>query len=45
MSGRDRILAALAGEAPDRPPLALAFYHLDGASLAPPGEWEDGFVP
>ncbi len=44
MTGRDRILAALDGEAPDRLPLALAFYRVDGAALAPPGEWRDDFV-
>jgi uroporphyrinogen decarboxylase len=44
MTGRDRILAALDGRAPDRVPLALAFYHLDGASLAPPGAWRDDLV-
>ena len=44
MSGRDRILAALDGDAPDRLPLALAFYRVDGPSLAPAGEWRDELV-
>jgi uroporphyrinogen decarboxylase len=44
MTGRERILAALDGEAPDRVPLALAFYHVDGAALAPPGAWHDDLV-
>ena len=44
LTGRDRILTALDGEAPDRPPLALAFFHVDGASLAPAGEWRDDLV-
>ena len=44
MDGRERILAALDGEASDRVPLALAFYHVDGASLAPPGAWRDDAV-
>ena len=39
MNGRERIIAALDGEAPDRVPLALAFYRVDGQALAPPGEW------
>jgi uroporphyrinogen decarboxylase len=43
-SGRERILAALDGREPDRVPLALAFYHLDGASLAPSGAWRDDLV-
>ena len=25
-------------------PLALAFYHVDGAALAPPGAWRDDLV-
>ena len=44
MDGRVRILAALDGEAPDRVPLALSFYHLDTASLAPLGAWRDDLV-
>lgn len=44
MTGRERILAALDGREPDRVPLALAFYHLGGASLAPPGAWRDDLV-
>jgi uroporphyrinogen decarboxylase len=44
MNGRERILAALDGDEPDRIPLALSFYHLDGASLAPPGAWRDDLV-
>jgi uroporphyrinogen decarboxylase len=44
MDGRERILAALDGQAPDRVPLALSFYHMDGASLAPPGAWRHDAV-
>ena len=45
VNGRERILAALDGEVPDRVPRALAFYHVDvGAPLAPPGAWRDGLV-
>ncbi|MGD8684900.1 MAG: uroporphyrinogen decarboxylase family protein [Chloroflexota bacterium] len=44
MTGRDRVLAALDGEAPDRLPVALAFYRLDGRSLAPAGAWRDDAV-
>ncbi len=44
IDGRARILAALDGEDPDRIPLALSFYHLDAAPLAPPGAWDDGMV-
>ena len=44
MSGRDRLLTALAGGTPDRPPLALAFFRVDGAALAPAGEWADDAV-
>ena len=43
-SGRERILAALDGLEPDRVPLALAFDHLDGAGLAPPGAWRDDML-
>ena len=42
--GRDRILAALEGRAPDRIPLALGCFETDGAALAPPGEWRDDLV-
>ena len=44
MTGRERILAALDGREPDRIPLALAFYRVDGAALAPPGAWRDDLV-
>ncbi len=44
MDGRERILAALDGQTPDHVPRALSFYHLDGASLAPPGAWRDDAV-
>ena len=44
MNGRERILTALDGGEPDRVPIALAFYHLDGAALAPPGAWCDDLV-
>ena len=44
MNGRERILAALDGRAPDRIPLALSFYHVDGAALAPAGAWRDDLV-
>jgi len=44
MNGRECILAALDGRAPDRVPLALSFYHVDGAALAPPGAWRDDLV-
>jgi uroporphyrinogen decarboxylase len=44
MDGRARVLAALDGDEPDRVPIALAFYHVDGASLAPPGAWRDDAV-
>lgn len=37
MTSRERVLAALAGEAVDRPPVALAFYPIELESLAPPG--------
>lgn len=42
MTGRDRILIALDGAAPDRVPCALSFYHVDLAALAPSGfAWDD----
>ena len=44
MTGRERILAALDGQEPDRVPLALAFYRVDGAALAPRGAWRDDLV-
>lgn len=44
MTGRERILAALDGLEPDRVPLALAFYRVDAAALAPPGAWRDDMV-
>jgi uroporphyrinogen decarboxylase len=44
MDGRARILAALDGETPDRVPVALAFYHVDGSCLAPPGAWREDAV-
>jgi hypothetical protein len=44
MNGRDRILEALQGGAADRVPLALGFFQLDGAALAPAGEWRDDLV-
>ena len=44
MDGRERILAALDGHTPDRVPRALSFYHMDAASLAPPGAWRDDAV-
>ena len=44
MTGRDRILAALDGLEPDRVPIALAFYRVDGPALAPPGAWRADLV-
>ena len=44
MNGRERILAALDSKTPDRIPLALSFYHVDGAALAPAGAWRDDLV-
>ena len=44
MNGRERVLTALDGEAPDRVPRALGFYHVDGPALAPPGLWRDDLV-
>jgi len=37
MVPRERVLAALDGEEPDRVPRALAFYHVDVARVVPPG--------
>jgi uroporphyrinogen decarboxylase len=44
MNGRERILVALDGQEPDRVPLALSFYDVDGAALAPPGVWRADLV-
>jgi uroporphyrinogen decarboxylase len=44
VNGRERVLTALDGEAPDRVPRALAFYHVDGQALAPPGAWRDDLI-
>ncbi len=44
MDGRERVLEALAGRAPDRVPIALSFFELDGSALAPPGAWRDDLV-
>jgi uroporphyrinogen decarboxylase len=44
VNGRERILAALDGDEPDLVPLALSFYHLDAAPLAPQGAWRDEMV-
>lgn len=44
MTGRERLLTALDGRPPDRVPTALAFYGVDGAALAPPGEWRPDVV-
>ncbi len=44
MTGRDRILEALDGGTPDRVPLALGFFAVDGAALAPPGAWRADLV-
>jgi uroporphyrinogen decarboxylase len=44
VNGRERVLTALDGQAPDRVPRALAFYHVDGPALAPPGAWRNEFI-
>jgi len=44
MTGRDRILAALDGRTPDRIPLALSFFDVNGTMLAPPGTWREDLV-
>jgi hypothetical protein len=44
MDSRERLLVAIHGGKPDRVPRALAFYHLDFESLAPPGQWRDACV-
>jgi uroporphyrinogen decarboxylase len=38
MHARERLLAAMAGDEPDRVPCALGFYHVDLEQLAPPGQ-------
>jgi uroporphyrinogen decarboxylase len=42
--GRERILAALDGRTPDRIPLALGCFEVDGAALAQSGAWRDELV-
>jgi uroporphyrinogen decarboxylase len=44
MDPRTRLLTALDGGEPDLVPCALAFYHVDGRSLAPRGEWREEWV-
>jgi len=44
VTGRERVLAALDGREPDRVPLALSFYDVDGPGLAPSGAWRDDLV-
>src|SRR3990172_2683576 len=44
MTGRERVLTALDGQERDRVPLALSFYRVDAAALAPPGAWQDDLV-
>ena len=44
MNERERILAALDGQQPDRVPLALSFFDVDGAALAPTGPWHPDLV-
>jgi uroporphyrinogen decarboxylase len=44
MDSRTRLLTALDGGEPDRVPCALAFYHVDGRSLAPRGAWREDWV-
>jgi uroporphyrinogen decarboxylase len=44
MSPRERLLAALDGETPDRIPCALAFFHVDLKRLAPSGAYRDDLV-
>jgi uroporphyrinogen decarboxylase len=44
MTGRERILAAFDGQVPDRVPLALGFFAVDGAALAPAGAWHESLV-
>lgn len=40
MEPRERVLAALAGQEPDKVPKALCFYRVDLAAIAPPGYTE-----
>jgi uroporphyrinogen decarboxylase len=44
IGARDRVLAALDGETPDRIPIALGFFEVDPARLAPTGTWRDDLV-
>lgn len=44
MTSRERLLAAMDGEAPDRVPRALSFYHLNLESLIPNGGAPDDLV-
>jgi uroporphyrinogen decarboxylase len=44
MNSRERLLTALSGQAPDRVPCALGFYHIDLEPLVPPGQSSDGLV-
>ena len=44
MNARERLLAALDGQEPDRVPCALNFYRVDVERLAPPGSWSDSLV-
>jgi len=44
VNGRERILATLAGEEPDRIPRALAFFSVDIRSLAPRRAYRDDLV-
>jgi uroporphyrinogen decarboxylase len=44
MNSRERILCAMDGAEPDRVPRALGFYHVDLASLAPRGQFVEGWV-
>lgn len=44
MLGRERLLAALDGRAPDRIPLALGFFEVDLESLAPLATWHDDLI-
>jgi uroporphyrinogen decarboxylase len=44
MNGRERVLEAMVGGAPDRIPCALSFYHVDIEKLAPSGVVRDNLV-
>lgn len=44
MNGRERVLAALDGEEPDRVPCALSFYRVNTKSLVPAGQYRDDLV-